>query len=124
MPARSAMNKKPIVRKAQGMKKKSSTDVRDAVRTPWTIDSGKSMRRVKRERKPAEMEMNRRYRAGRQSVDHFHPEHFAVCELEAIAKGRGGEAWTFVMRRNDVPQKARDMARAEITRREAARGRK
>ena len=118
------MNKKPIVRKAQGMKKKSSTDVREAVRTPWTIDSGKSMRRVKRERKPAEMEMNRRYRAGRQNVDHFHPEHFAVCELEAIAKGRGGEAWTFVMRRNDVPQKARDMARAEITRREASRGRK
>jgi hypothetical protein len=117
-PARSKTAKKPLAQKARSLRGASHEDlretIRDVKRTDW---GGKEIGKSKRERKPAEMEMNRRYREHRQPVDHFHPENYSRGELEAIAAGRGGEAWTFTMHRNDVPQAARKMAKAEIARR-------
>ena len=56
---------------------------------------------------------------GRPQQFRAHEEREIITQArQAIAKGRGGEAWTFVMQRNDVPETARKMAREELERRE------
>lgn len=123
MTVRTAMNKKPVVRKMKKLRKKSSSEVTaialDYRREAW--GGGKPLGRTRRQRKPAAMEMNRRYRAGKQDISHFHPEHYSTGELEVIAAGRGCEAWSFVMRRNDIPKRARTMAMIELANRDARR---
>lgn len=117
-PVRSKTTKKPVAVKARTLRGASHEDLRGTIRDVERVDwGGKKIGLTKRQRKPAGMEMNRRYRAHRQTVDHFHPEQFSRGELEAIAAGRGGEAWTFVMHRNDVPKTAREMAKSELIRR-------
>lgn len=122
MAVRSKMNKKPVVRKMKKLSKKTSGEVMDIAldyrRTDW---GGNAIGRTRRQRKPAQMEMNRRYRKHRQDVAHFHPEHYSYGELEMIAIGRGCEAWNFTMRRVDVPKRAREMAMIEIANRDARR---
>lgn len=117
-PVRSRTTKKPIATKARELRGVSHETLRDTIRDVRRTDmGGKTIGLTKRQRAPAASEMNRRYRANRKPCTSFHPENYSYSELEAIAAGRGGEAWTFTMRRNDVPQTARDMAKAELKRR-------
>ena len=123
-PARSKTTKKPVAQRARALRGESSLALRETILDSRRIDwGGKQIGLTKRQRAPASMEMNRRYRAGRKTVDSFHPTEYATGELEAIARGRTCEAWTFVMHRNDVPKAAREMAVQELARRAAARGR-
>jgi len=117
-PVRSKTAKKPVAAKARALRGASHETLRETIRDVKRIDmSGKTIGSTKRQRAPAASEMNRRYRKNRKPVTSFHPGNYSISELEAIAAGRGGEAWTFTMRRNDVPQTAREMAMAEIKRR-------
>jgi hypothetical protein len=120
-PARSKTTKKPIAQKARALRGASHEDLRFVLQDVRREFHGVIIGQKKRTCKAAGMEMNRRYRGNRKTEGSFHPSEFAYSELEAIAKGRGGEAWTFVMRRNDVPLTARVIARQEMARRDAER---
>lgn len=51
------------------------------------------------------------------TIKNFHPEHYAVGELETIVMGRTCEAYAFAMRREDVPKGVREKAKKESDRR-------
>jgi hypothetical protein len=118
----------PIVRitkkKQKKLRKKPSDQVMatalDYRRTDW---SGKplGLRKKSPKRRAARIEIGHRYRIHKQNISHFHPTEYSTGELECVAKGRTCEAWTFVMRRNDVPKTAREMAMRELARRDAIR---
>lgn len=119
MPARRGNSKKGLYRsKVKKARKVSSTELRqitrDVKRTDW---SGKAIGLSKRARKPAARVLNERYRANKRPLSSFYTGNYSMGELEAIARGRACEAWTFTMRRDDVPQAARQMAREALERR-------
>lgn len=55
------------------------------------------------------------------TIKNFHPEHYGWGELTAIAKGWSCEAYSFSMRREDVPKGVREKAKAELKKRERKR---
>ena len=55
------------------------------------------------------------------TIKNFHPEHYALGELEIIARGRTCEAYAFAMRREDVPKGVREKAKVELKKRERRR---
>lgn len=113
-------SKKGLYRsKVAKARKSSSSDLRDITRDVKRYDwSGKIIGRTKRQRKPAARVLNERHRAGKKPVSSFHPGNYSTGELQAIAAGRCPEAWSFTMRRDDVPMSARFMAVSEIRARE------
>jgi len=103
------------LKEARGL---SSTDLREITRDAKRIDwGGKPIGRTKRQRAPARIIMNQRYHAGKKPVSSFNPGNYSIGELEAIARGRGGEAWSFTMQRSDVPITCQKMALEELERR-------
>ena len=50
------------------------------------------------------------------TIKDFNPEHYALGELETIAKGRTCEAYSYSLRREDVPKGMREKAKAELKR--------
>lgn len=60
--------------------------------------------------------MSRNVRRER-TIKNFHPEYYALGELEAIVMGRACEAYAFTMRREDVPKGVRVKAKKELDRR-------
>ena len=104
--------------KVQAAKKKSTPTLKDEAKDVWRLDmQGNRLGKTKRQMKPVRRVLNQRYLAARRPVSSFHPENYSTGELEAIARGRGGEAWSFTMMRSDVPVAAQNKALAELERR-------